>query len=199
MPSPSSPRAALLVLLAAAGPAQAEETLSPRSLAAASGRPAECSRKSGDGVDAWAKARLPGLGGYCALLQKATTLLATSPEKAAAVAFAAESALGGRAAPSALAARALHRTGAFEKAWAQFERARTLDPRSIEPPLTLLDYARCAVKVGHREEARAAYHALSLRLEFLPDDAERAAVRDEAARLDEKVKASSHSAAQEGR
>lgn len=161
----------------------AEPGVSIETIAQASGRPGECGRGAGEGADRWARARLPGLGQYCEGVRQATTLLAASPEAAIRAARAAAKALPGRAAPLVLEARALLRLGSKDEAWAAFESARAMDSRSLESAPTLADYARCAMRTAHRNEAVRAYRDLAVRAPLLESGGPRVRALLEAAEL----------------
>lgn len=162
----------------AASPEAPLETLSQ-----ASGRPAECSRGTGEGTSRWDRARLPGLGRHCDAIQRATARLSGDPEGAISLAREASVALAGRAAPLVVEARARLRLGAAQEAWAAFERARALDARSVEAPLALADYARAALRAAHQDDALRAYRDLAVRIELLGTDEARVRVLVEAGAL----------------
>jgi tetratricopeptide (TPR) repeat protein len=106
-----------------------------------------------------------------------------TPDVAARSAEAAEAALPGLPGPLVLLARAEVRRGAFADAWAHFERARALSPKSLEAPAALHDFATCALGSGHPTEALAAYRALVPRADLLGDRWEELSIFVEAAAL----------------
>ena len=177
--------AALLVAALLPGAPLAAGSSSLSAAAAASGRPPECSASSRRallrGPSVWDRARAPTLQRYCDLVARAQAQLATSPEAAKKAAEEAELALPGRAAPQALLGRSLLALGMPGEAAAAFERARALEPRSLEEPAALHAYARVLLRTGKRDEALAAYRALVPRADLLGVAAERATVLLEAA------------------
>jgi tetratricopeptide (TPR) repeat protein len=106
-----------------------------------------------------------------------------TPDVAARSAEAAEAALPGLPGPLVLLARAEVRRGAFADAWAHFERARALSPKSLEAPAALHDFATCALESGHPVAALAAYRALVPRAALLGDRWEELSIFVEAAAL----------------
>ena len=152
--------------------------------AAASGRPPECSsgskRALARGPSVWELARVPTLQRYCDLMARAHAELSTMPEAARKAAQEADEALPGRAAPQVVLARAALSTGTIEEAARAFERARALDPRSVEDPSTMHDLARVLVRTGKRDEALVVYRALVPRVDLLATTDHRVAVLLEA-------------------
>lgn len=149
--------------------AEPGETL--RGAARAAARPPECGQADRGAPARWDRVRTPGLGRFCALLSRGQGALATSPEKALALAVEADAALPGRAAPLVLRARAEARAGRLPEAWTLFGKARALDVRSIEAPLVLVDLAHVALGIGEPAEALDAYRSLVQRLGLLSDPA----------------------------
>jgi tetratricopeptide (TPR) repeat protein len=119
------------------------------------------------GPSIWEVARQPSLQKYCDLMASAAAKLPLDPEKARADAKAADEALPGRAAPQVLQARAALALGSADDASKAFEKARALDPRSLEDPPTMHDLARVLSKSGKRDEALATYRALVPRIDLL--------------------------------
>jgi tetratricopeptide (TPR) repeat protein len=155
--------------------------------AAASGRPPECmagSRRAlSRGPSVWEEARVPNLRRYCDLMARAQTKLATQPDAAKAAAIEADTALPGRPSPAVVLARAWLLLGAVEEAARAFEKARALDPRSVEDPGTMHDLARVLAKTGKRDEALAVYRALVPRVDLLGTTERRVSVLLEAAHV----------------
>ena len=131
----------------------------------------------------WQLARAPELGRYCDLVARAKSQLATDPTAAAKAAKAAEAALPGRAAPRVLLARAAFALGKIDDAAKDFEKARSIDPRSIEDPPTMHDLAEVLRKTGKLEESLAIYRALVPRIDLLGAADRRVSVLLEAAHV----------------
>ncbi|XXY17534.1 hypothetical protein WME88_55825 [Sorangium sp. So ce216] len=155
--------------------------------AAAAGRPPECSARSSRaiarGPSVWERARAPELPRYCDLLARGQAQLGDSPEAARESARVADQILPGHAAPQVLLARAALALGSAEDAARAFDRARRIDPRSVEDPHTLHDLARSLARTGKRDEAIAMYRALVPRIDLLGTADHRALVLLEAAHL----------------
>ena len=155
--------------------------------AAASGRPPECSSRSkralARGPTVWELAREPTLQRYCDLMARAHAELPTMPDAARLAAAEADQALPGHAAPAVVLGRAFLAMGATAEAARAFERARAVDPRSVEDPSTMHDLARVLVKTGKRDEALAVYRALVPRVDLLGTTDRRVSVLLEAAYL----------------
>ena len=153
--------------------------------AAASPRPAVC-LAGAEGprtmpTTVWDRVVAPGLDRYCHALARGYALLHWEPAGALAAADAAGRALSGRAAPQALRGRALLRLGRVDEAWRAFERALTLDQRSVEAPAALHDFATVAARTGHHRDALWAYRALVPRVALLQDPVRRQRAYVEAA------------------
>ncbi|WP_437733977.1 hypothetical protein [Sorangium sp. So ce1335] len=155
--------------------------------AAAAGRPPECSARTSRaiarGPTVWERARAPELPRYCDLLARGQAQLGSSPEAARESARVADQILPGHAAPQVLLARAALALGSPEDAARAFDRARHIDPRSVEDPHTLHDLARSLARTGKRDEALAMYRALVPRIDLLGTPDQRALVLLEAAHL----------------
>ncbi|WP_438006876.1 hypothetical protein WME89_51445 [Sorangium sp. So ce321] len=155
--------------------------------AAAAGRPPECSARSSRaiarGPSIWERARAPELPRYCDLLARGQAQLGDNPEAARESARVADQILPGHAAPQVLLARAALALGSAEDAARAFDRARRIDPRSVEDPHTLHDLARSLARTGKRDEAIAMYRALVPRIDLLGTADHRALVLLEAAHL----------------
>ncbi|WP_437905980.1 hypothetical protein WME95_48490 [Sorangium sp. So ce327] len=175
---------ALLVLPLAAHAGQAGDLVAA---AAAAGRPPECAARSGRaiarGPTVWERARAPELPRYCDLLARGQAQLGGDAEAARASARLADQLLPGHAAPQVLLARAALALGSPEDAARAFERARSVDPRSVEDPQTMHDLARSLARTGKRGEAIAIYRALVPRIDLLGTADQRALVLLEAAHL----------------
>jgi tetratricopeptide (TPR) repeat protein len=131
----------------------------------------------------WDAARDPELGRYCDFLARGFAQLAFAPKAALESADAADRCSPGRAAPAVLRGRALAALKTFDRAAAELERARSIDSRSLEEPLTLRDWARALARTGRGTEALAAYRSLGPRLSLVPSPEERAKVFIEGAEL----------------
>ncbi|WP_437570354.1 hypothetical protein [Sorangium sp. So ce542] len=155
--------------------------------AAAAGRPPECSARSSRaiarGPTVWERARAPELPRYCDLLARGQAQLGSNPEAAREAARLADQLLPGHAAPQVLLARAALALGSPEDAGRAFDRARGVDPRSVEDPHTMHDLARSLARTGKRDEAIAIYRALVPRIDLLGTADQRALVLLEAAHL----------------
>ncbi|WP_437589729.1 hypothetical protein [Sorangium sp. So ce1000] len=155
--------------------------------AAAAGRPPECSARSGRaiarGPTLWERARAPELPRYCDLLARGQAQLGGDAEAARESARVADQILPGHAAPQVLLARAALALGSPEDAARAFDRARRIDPRSVEDPQTMHDLARSLARTGKRDEAIATYRALVPRIDLLGTPDQRALVLLEAAHL----------------
>ncbi|WP_437998371.1 hypothetical protein WMF26_49175 [Sorangium sp. So ce185] len=155
--------------------------------AAAAGRPPECSARSSRaiarGPTVWERARAPELPRYCDLLARGQAQLGSNPEAAREAARLADELLPGHAAPQVLLARAALALGSPEDAGRAFDRARGIDPRSVEDPHTMHDLARSLARTGKRDEAIAIYRALVPRIDLLGTADQRALVLLEAAHL----------------
>jgi tetratricopeptide (TPR) repeat protein len=172
-----------LLLLASTGATQAAPNLAVA--AAASGRPPECRQDvaSAKGPSVWAIAREPALRPYCDLVAKAHALLASDPRGSEKAAEDAETVLPGQAAPTLVRARAALALGRLEDAERYFGAAAALDPRGIEDPATLHDYARVLKRRGRVVDALAIYRRLVPRASLLANPDREVAVLLEAAHV----------------
>lgn len=166
-------------------PEQAEKLVTA---AQASGRPPEC--RSGTGASSrasrltiWDRARQPHLQRYCDLLGRAQAKLDASPAAAREAARLADKVLPGKASPWVLIGRAHVRLQDFPRALNDFQKARSLDPRSVEDPAALHDLAIAQRKAGKLHDAMTTYRILVPRLGLLPTTDDRIAVLIEAAAL----------------
>ncbi|WP_437967415.1 hypothetical protein WMF04_49050 [Sorangium sp. So ce260] len=155
--------------------------------AAAAGRPPECSARTSRaiarGPTVWERARAPELPRYCDLLARGQAQLGGDAEAAREAARLADQLLPGHAAPQVLLARAALALGSPADAARAFDRARRIDPRSVEDPHTLHDLARSLARTGERDGAIATYRALVPRIDLLGTADQRALVLLEAAHL----------------
>lgn len=106
--------------------------------------------------------------------------MSAAPDVAARNAEIAEAALPGHAAPLVLSARAGVLRGEYAGAWASFERARALSPKSVDAPAALHDFSICALESGHPKEALSAYRALVSRADLLGNKGEELSIFVEA-------------------
>jgi len=168
--------------------ARAQGTPDLATAAAASRRPRECApdhRNPGRPwhVNLWDSVRQPQLRRYCDLLGRAQARLASSPNVAREAAELADQILAGYAAPWVLRGRANVLLGDYRQAVRDFERARSVDPASIENPLTLVDFATALRRTGMQAEAIDAYRRLITTIGLLPSIESRTRVLLEAAAL----------------
>ena len=135
------------------------------------------------GPNVWEAAREPNLERYCDLLARGFGQLLLTPEMALETADLADRAVPGHAAPSVLRGRAYAMLKLWPKAVAELERARGIDSRSLEDPLTLREWARALTATDRPREALAAYRTLGPRVSILPSPEARARTFLEAAEL----------------
>jgi tetratricopeptide (TPR) repeat protein len=114
---------------------------------------------------------------------RAQAQLSTSPAAAIETAALAEKALPGRAGPAVILARASLALGKIDEAAREFERARAIDPRSVEDPSTMYDLARVLRRTKKLAEALVVYRALVPRIDLLPHADRRVSVLLEAAHV----------------
>ena len=131
----------------------------------------------------WDAAREPNLERYCDLLARGFGQLVLAPEAALETADLADRVAPGHAAPAVLRGRAFAALKLWPKAAAELERARTVDSRSLEDPLTLREWARALTATGRAVEALAVYRTLGPRVSIFPSPEERARTYLEAAEL----------------
>jgi tetratricopeptide (TPR) repeat protein len=178
----------VLLQVSAAGAAGPSHSAGLTAAAQASVRPRECAplpfrAASRTTANVWDAARDPERGRYCDLLARGFAQLAFSPKLAVETADAADKCSPGHAAPAVLRGRAFAAVKAFDRAGIELERARAIDSRSLEEPLTLRDWARTLARTGRTADALAAYRSLGPRLSLLPSAEERAKIFVEAAEL----------------
>jgi hypothetical protein len=143
--------------------------------------PARATAKWGPNV--WDAARDPTLDHYCDLLAIGFAQLPFSPDKALEIAERADATSPGRAGPAVLRGRAYAVKKSWEQATEAFEKARAIDARSLEDPLTMREWARALARVGRGKEALAVYRTLGPRLSALSSADDRARTFVEAAEL----------------
>jgi tetratricopeptide (TPR) repeat protein len=131
----------------------------------------------------WDAARDPTLDRYCDFLALGFAQLPFSPDKALEIADRADAASPGRAGPAVLRGRAFANKKSWEQAREAFEKARGIDPRSLEDPLTMREWARALARVGRGADALAVYRTLGPRLSALSSPDDRARTFVEAAEL----------------
>lgn len=155
--------------------------------AASSGRPRECAPSSHRGIargpSIWAIARRPSLQAFCDRMARAHAQLPTSPEAAKQAAEEADRLLPGTASAAALLGRVHLALGALDDAAKAFARARAIDPRSVDDPLTMHDLASVQRKKGELAAALETYRALVPRVELIAPAERRVAVLLEAAHV----------------
>lgn len=135
------------------------------------------------GPSVWDAARDPTLDRYCDLLATGFAQLPYSPDRAIELADKADGVSPGRAGPAILRGRAFSNKKVWDRAREQFDRARAIDPRSLEDPLTMREWARALTRVGRGTEALAVYRTLGPRLSALSSTDDRARTFLEAAEL----------------
>lgn len=154
--------------------------------AAASGRPPECApvaRRAGRGPSVWAEARAPELTHYCDLLAHAEVALANDPSGAKRMASEADALWPGHASPSVILGRAALALGDASEAMRAFDRAASIDARSLEDPVTMHAHALALRDLGRRDQALAVFRALVPRVDLLAPSSRRVEVLLEAALL----------------
>ncbi|MBI5534941.1 MAG: hypothetical protein HY898_19595 [Deltaproteobacteria bacterium] len=152
----------------------------------ASGRPRECAGPGNAAERAWHptiwdNARQPQLRRYCDLIGRAQARLSQAPVAAREAATVADRILPGYASPWVVMARADVAVHRFEDALKEFERARTIDARSVEEPQALHDLAVAQRQSGKLTDALSTYRALVPRLGLLSSVQDRTLVLLEAA------------------
>ena len=181
------PTFVLILQLGLAGQRNATKSPNLTAAAQASGRPRECVTAplgaAGRGINVWEAARDPNLDRYCDLVARGLGQLSTQPESARETADLADRASPGHAAPSVLRGRAYASAGRWADALSEFERARSLDLRSLDDPLTMREWARALAKAGRAHDALVVYRTLGPRVSILPSQGERARTFVEAAEI----------------
>jgi tetratricopeptide (TPR) repeat protein len=155
--------------------------------AAASGRPAECLpvKTTGPGRrnGVWARARIPNLQRYCALIARAHARIDENPMSARVAATKAEELVPNRAAPQVVLARVALMQGDLLAAQKAFDLALSRNTRGVEQPVAMHDLALTQWRTGKLEEALSTYRVLVPRAALLPDRHARAQVLLEAAHV----------------
>ncbi len=135
------------------------------------------------GPSVWDAARDPTLDRYCDLLATGFAQLPFSPDRAIEMADRAEGTSPGRAGPAILRGRAYSNKKAWDRARDEFDKARAIDGRSLEDPLTMREWARALSRVGRGAEALSVYRTLGPRLSALSSADDRARTFLDAAEL----------------
>jgi tetratricopeptide (TPR) repeat protein len=135
------------------------------------------------GPNVWEAAREPNLERYCDLLARGFGQLLLTPETALETADLADRAAPGHAGPAVLRGRAYAMLKLWPKATVELERARAIDSRSLEDPLTLREWARALASTERPREALVAYRTLGPRISLFPSPDERSRTFLEAAEL----------------
>jgi tetratricopeptide (TPR) repeat protein len=178
----------LLFQVAVASPRAAARSSSLTAAAQASARPREClaatSRNAAKwGPSVWDAARDPTLDRYCDLLATGFAQLPFSPDRAIDMADRADGTSPGRAGPAILRGRAYSNKKVWDRAREEFDKARAIDARSLEDPLTMREWARALSRVGRGAEALSVYRTLGPRLSALSSADDRARTFLDAAEL----------------
>jgi len=168
-----------------AGPRDASQLATA---ANATGRPRECSgtakgARRADRITIWDAAREPQLKRYCDLIARAQARLEHAPVAARDAAAVADKILPNHAAPWVVIGRADVVLRRWEDALAAFERARKVDPRSVEEPAALHDLAIAQRQSGKLPAAIETYRVLVPRLALVPGVRDRTSILLEAAAL----------------
>jgi tetratricopeptide (TPR) repeat protein len=172
----------LLLQVAAASPRATPRSATLTAAAQASGRPAECAAHARP-TNRWDSARDPDVDRYCDLLARGFGELPFAPDTARERADAADRVSPGHAAPAVLRGRSYAGLRDYAHAVAELERARAIDPRSLDDPATLRDLARALSRSGRGADALVVYRALGPRLALFPSTDERARTFLEGAEL----------------
>jgi hypothetical protein len=135
------------------------------------------------GPNVWDAALEPNLERYCDLLARGFGQLTLTPDVSIETADLADRTAPGHAAPSVLRGRAFAAKKLWPKAAAELEKARSIDSRSLEDPLTLREWARALASTDRAKEALVAYRTLGPRVSIFPSPEERARTFVEAAEL----------------
>jgi tetratricopeptide (TPR) repeat protein len=180
---------ATVLLAAAIVPVTGDAAPSLTASAQASARPRECSPRASDlragsaRANVWETARDPNLARYCDLIARALGQLKSVPARARETAEVAEQISPGHAGTALIRGRALAGLGSYEAALLEMDRARQIDPRSLEDPETMRDWAACLARTGRTKEALDAYRALAPRVALIQGADAQAAALLEAADL----------------
>jgi tetratricopeptide (TPR) repeat protein len=117
----------------------------------------------------WEKARTPKHARYCYLLAAAESQIRDSPRRSSATAEKAHQLFPDRAAPYEVKARAAVIAGKYQQAVGFFEKAKELDPRSLQHPRSLLPFAQALRLTGKSKEATEIYRLLVPRIGLLSE------------------------------
>lgn len=152
--------------------------------AAASPRPHVCRllhRQAS--LSVWRRVDDTGLATYCRMLARASGRLNTDPAVAAKLAGRAHALMPEAAGALVLAGRAAVRRGQLAVATTYFDRATTIDRRSLEAPAIMFDQAFAAWRTGKRSAALKLYRSLVPRASLMPSRQARALTLLRAAHL----------------
>jgi tetratricopeptide (TPR) repeat protein len=128
----------------------------------------------------WQRARTSQLTAYCDELASAWASVEADPARARAAAERAEGLLPGRAAPLLLRGQAATREGKYEQAVGLFRRAVERDPRALDDPRSLRDFARAVEEAEGHVRAVGSYARLLPVASALPGDERAQALVDAA-------------------
>lgn len=151
----------------AAMPGVALDQASLEALAAASGRPRECSNATVRGdkgrnkkPSVWRRARLPQLVAYCDFIAKAHAVIDVDPQAALELAEKAEAAWPAHAGALVTQARALLDLGKTKESLEKLEAAKAVDKLSVEEPKAMHAHARALIRSGRIEEGAELYRTM---------------------------------------
>lgn len=156
-----------------ASPVFADQS-SLEAVAAASGRPRECSAPSAKKgrskkPSVWQRARVPELVPYCDLLAKAHVLLESDPKAALELADKAEAEWPGHAGARIAKGRALLALGKPKEALEAIEQAAAIDKLSVEEPKAMKAQARALVLNGRIKDGAELYRTMVPRSSLLSE------------------------------
>ena len=162
-----------LSLFASAAPGPLAQP-SLEALAAASGRPRECSAPSAKKgrskkPTVWQRARLPELSPYCDLLAKSHVMMEQDPKAALELADKADAAWPGHAGAQVARGRAQLALGKPKEALAALEQASAIDKLSVDEPKAMRAHARALVLNGRLKEGAELYRTMVPRASLLSD------------------------------
>src|SRR5262249_41386104 len=143
-------------------------------LAAASGRPRECSARFGvKGKNRkptiWQRARIPELVPYCDLIAKAQAIMESDPKAALELASKADTTWPHHSGAPIAQGRALLSLGKPTEALEKFEQAQSIDALSVEDPKAMRAHARALVLCGRVKEGAELYRTMVPRSSLLSD------------------------------
>lgn len=128
---------------------------------------------SGKGWTVWDRARKPQLVRYCELLGFALGASVRRPNEAMQAAMLADRTMPGTAVPWVVVAHGAVSAGNYEKAIQAFEKAKSIDPRSVDSAQSQALLGVSLQRTGNLEGALRAYQWAILRLGELPGTNER--------------------------